>query len=280
MTFFIYVITYLCIIATFFNDGFSGMFFSLPFILFLLVDSVLDKGFRRFMLNTIAVTTLLVLALTRFSNPYIYPVLKYKLITKTEYHLTHSPYHTATLIDVNNLHDYFESDKRLERYKEMDLYKEYVLKKGTLITPVKVIISGHPDISGISYNLQIDINDSQLEDEVKHYIVSHHKDIGMDINNRLPQKEQDNYLHYYRPSIPNSSDAIYAGRWYFKDFSKEETNSFTRAINSVVEGYLGWVVYMFNPMFIWAYLIIFVLQLFYIKKKYNLGFKKNHRDGN
>jgi len=269
----LYLVTYLCIIATFFNDGFSKMFFSIPFVFFLLADSILAKSYRTFILNTIAVAVLLILAFTRFSNPLIYPVLEQKLVTQKAYRLTHAPYNTSTLVEVGYLDDYFNSKDELAYYKAMDLYKEYNLKKGTLITPVKVMISGHPDITGISYRLQIDINDSQLESDVKQYIASHHKDIGIAINSRLPEKLQDKHIQNYRYSIPNAEDYIYAGAWYFENFPKQKTYG-EPDIESVIEQYFGWIVYMFNPMFIWAYLMIFAWQFYYIKKKYNLRYKK------
>lgn len=269
----LYLVTYLCIIATFFNDGFSKMFFSIPFVFFLLADSILAKSYRTFILNTIAVAVLLILAFTRFSNPLIYPVLEQKLVTQKAYRLTHAPYNTSTLVEVGYLDDYFNSKDELAYYKAMDLYKEYNLKKGTLITPVKVMISGHPDITGISYRLQIDINDSQLESDVKQYIASHHKDIGIAIISRLPEKLQDKHIQNYRYSIPNAEDYIYAGAWYFENFPKQKTYG-EPDIESVIEQYFGWIVYMFNPMFIWAYLMIFAWQFYYIKKKYNLRYKK------
>jgi len=272
MRFSLYLVTYLCIIATFFNDGFSKMFFSIPFIFFLLADSILAKSYRTFILNTIAVIVLLILAFMRFTNPLIYPILEQKLVTQKDYRLTHAPYNTSTLVEVGYLDDYFNSKDQLASYKAMDLYKEYDLKKGTLITPVKVVISGHPDITGISYKLQIGINDSQLESGVKQYIASHHKDIGLEINSRHPEKLQDKYIQNGRYSVPNSEDNIYAGSWYFENFPKQKIYG-EKDIESVVEQYFGWVVFMFNPMFIWAYLIIFAWQFYYIKKKYNLSYK-------
>lgn len=269
----LYLVTYLCIIATFFNDGFSKMFFSIPFVFFLLADSILAKSYRTFILNTIAVTVLLILAFMRFTNPLIYPVLEQKLVTQKDYRLTHAPYNTSTLVEVGYLDDYFKSKDELAYYKAMDLYKEYVLKKGILITPVKVVISGHPDITGISYKLQININDSKLESGVKQYIASHHKDIGLEINSLLPEKMKDKYIQNYRYSIPNFEDNIYAGSWYFENFPKQKIYGETD-IESVIEQYFGWIVYMFNPIFIWAYLIIFAWQFYYIKMKYNLRYKK------
>lgn len=273
MKFFLYLITYLCIIATFFNDGFSKMFFSIPFIFFLLADSILSKSYRTFIFNAVAITVLLILAFTRFTNPFIYPVLQQKLIAPKDYHLTHSPYSTSTLIEVKNLDDYFEDKEQLTYYKSMDLYKEYTLKKGTLITPVKIVISGHPDITGISYKLQVDINDSQLKSSVKKYIASHNQDIGLEINRQLPEKMQDKYIQNYRYSVANSGDSIYAGSWYFENFPKQKKYG-QHYIESIIEKTIGWIVFIFNPMFIWVYLILFAWQFYYIKKKYNLTYKK------
>lgn len=263
----LYLVTYLCIIATFFNDGFSKMFFSMPFVFFVLADSILAKNYRTFILNTIAVAILLILAFTRFSNPLIYPVLEKKLVAQKDYSLTHAPYNTSTLVEVGYLDDYFNSKDQLASYKAMDLYKKYSLKKGTLITPVKVVISGHPDILGISYKLQIDINDSQLQDEIKQYVSSHNKDIGLEINSQLPKNLQDKYIQNYRISVPNSTDDIYAGSWYSDNFPKQDIYG-EKAIESVIEKYFGWIVMIFNPMFIWIYLILFAWQFYYIKKKY------------
>jgi len=271
MTFFLYLVTYLCIIATFFNDGFSRMFFAMPFIFFLLADSVLAKSFHTFIFNTVTIVILLILAFTRFSNPYIYPILRQKLVTQKEYHLTNLPCHTPTLVEVEYLNDYFNNDALLKRYKAMNLYKEYVLKKGTLITPEKVIISGHPDILGISYMLQIDINDSRLRNEAKKYIMSHNKDISLEINNQLPEEMRDKSIQYYSYSVLNSNDNIYAGSWYFDNLKQGRYGE--KNIESVIEKYFGWIVMIFNPMFIWIYLIIFAWQFYYIKQKYKQRYK-------
>ncbi len=253
MTIFIYFVTYLCIIATFFNDGFTQMLFSVPFIWFLLVDSIHAKGSRTFILNFIAITVLLVFTLTRFSNPFIYPVLMQKRITQKDYYLTHYPHHTPSLFETKRIRIYFDSDDHFEYYKTMNLYKEYILKKGTLVTPIKVIISGYPDILGISYRLQIDINDSQLKSEIQKYISSHNRDTGLEINSQLPEKMHE----YYRESVLNSTDDIYAGSWFLY-----------QKVYSVVERSLGFIVMMFSPMFIWIYLIILALQLYYLKQKH------------
>lgn len=268
----IYIITYLCIVATFFNDGFTHMFFSAPFIFFLLADSVVSKGFRTFIFNFTAVIILLILAFTRFSNPYIYPILQNELITQRDYNLTHSPFSTSTLILTDELHYYFDNDKVFKIYKTMDLYHEYTLKKGTLVTPVKMVISGHPDILGISYKLQIDINDTNIQNKMKKYIQTHHKDIFLDIDNKLPNKLRNKHLHYYKNKHQNTDDNIYAGGWY-DDAIKAYTGYTTIGENSIIENYLGWIVLMFNPMFIWIYLIIFILQYFFIRKRYRLLYK-------
>ena len=265
MTQFIYLITYLCIIATFFNDGFTQMFFSIPFILFLLVDSMYAKSRRVFKLNVIAITFLFILALTRFTNPFIYPVLFQERVMQKDYHLTHYPYNTPRLIETKYIKIkgfLSESKDHLEYYKTMNLYKEYLLKKGTLITPIKVIISGHPDIMGIRYDLQIDINDSQLKKEIKKYISSHNKNIKPEINSQYPERMQEAiYIQDYRSNVPNSTDNIIAGDWFF----------YQKPYN-IIENSFGWIVLMFSPMFIWIYLIILASQLYYLKYKY----KKSH----
>ncbi|MFT7860741.1 MAG: hypothetical protein ABXS93_07375 [Sulfurimonas sp.] len=250
------------------------MFFSAPFVFFLLADSVVSKSFRPFIFNFVAVVILLILAFTRFSNPYIYPILQNEVITQRDYNLTHSPFDTSTLISIDNLHDYdyFDNDKIFKIYQTMDLYREYTLKKGSRITPVKIMISGHPDILGISYKLQIDINDTEIQNKMKKYILTHHKDIFLDIDKELPDKLKDVHLTYYKYKQPNIDDNIYAGGWYYND-KETHTGYTTIGQSSIIEKYLGWLVLMFNPMFIWIYLIILILQYLVVRKRYRLLYK-------
>jgi len=93
-------------------------------------------------------------------------------------------------------------------------------------------------------------------------ISSYNKNIKPAINSQYPEKmQQAIYAQDYRANVQNSTDNIIAGDWFF--YQKPY---------SIIEKYFGWIVMMFSPFFIWAYLIILALQLYYLKQKY----KKSH----
>lgn len=272
MTFIVYFITYFLLIATFFNDGFTGMLFSIPFLWFIAYDSVYSRNRKRIIFNSVTVFVLFILALTRFSNPFVYPVLNSEHKVSRDYILTHYPYSTQNLVEVDKIKRYFEKEESFLLYKQMDLYKEYVLKKDTLVKPVKVKITGHPDILGISYDLQIVIKDSNLMTEIKQYILTHNEDIGLDINSRLPKKLQNNSMVHYRESVPNKNNHIYEGAWYYDDIVENKT-MVKKRITSYMEKYISWIVLIFNPMYIWIYLIILYFQYRYLKRQYSSDIK-------
>lgn len=242
----LYLISYLFIVATFFNDGFTGMFFAFPFLTFIAADSLLAKGYKRLIINSITIGILLILSITRFSNPLIYPILNKSFITTKDHILLNSRWNQNTLVDFDEQKDSYEMSKSgsFEVYKKSNLYKEYLLKKGTLVKAKKVQISGNPDILGVSYNLEIAIEDTQLQDEVK-------KHISMHSSNPI-----------------DSTDKIYAGEWFFKYFPKNDIYRHIR-IENIFEKNICQLVMIFHPMAIWIYLIIAYFQIRYIHKVYS-----------
>ncbi len=240
----LYFISYLLITAGFFNDGFTGIFFSLPFIAFLALDSLLSKNKKKFIINLLAVSILFILSVTRFSNPYIYPILNKSLITSKDYKLTNYRYDIHELVDIKYQKRSLEADRKgsFETYMKSDLYQEYLLKKGTTVKPLKVIISGHPDILGASYDLQIDISDTEVKSEIQKYISS-------------------------RDTSIIASNDIYAGDWFFDNFSKE--NIFSADIKNIFEKNLCQAVMIFHPFLIWIYFIILFFQLKYLNNLNN-----------
>jgi len=243
LIFFLYLISYIMIIAAFFNDGFTGIFFSFPFIAFLALDSLLSKNKNKIIINLFAVSILFILSVTRFSNPYIYPILNKSLVTPKDYILTNYHYDIRQLVDIKYQEWSLEmgGEGAFEIYKKSDLHKEYLLKKGTSVKPVKVVISGHPDILGISYDLEINISDTEVKNEIKKYILFHNKGLLIPDNN------------------------IYAGDWFFDNFPKE--NRYSADIKNIFEKNLCQALMIFHPFLIWVYFIILFFQLRYLKSK-------------
>lgn len=242
----LYLVSYLFIVATFFNDGFTGMFFAFPFLVFIGADSLLAKGHKRLIINSIVIGILFILSITRFSNPLIYPILNKSVVTTKEHILLNSRWNRNKLVDLDQQKDSYEMSKSgsFEVYKKSNLFKEYLLKKGTLVKAKKVQISGHPDILGVSYDLEIYIEDTQLQNEVKKYISTHDS------------------------NIVDSSDKIYAGEWFFKYFSKNDIYGHIR-IENIFEKNICQLIMIFHPMVIWIYLIIMYFQIRYINKVYS-----------
>jgi hypothetical protein len=242
MSFILYAISYLLIVATFFNDGFTGMFFAFPFLAFIAADSLLTRGHKKLIVNSIVIGILFILSITRFSNPYIYPILNKTLITTKEHVLLHSRWNINELVDLDEQKDSYEmsTSGSFKIYKKSNLYKEYLLKKGTLVKAKKVKISGHPDILGISYELEIDIKDDKLKEEIIQYITM------------------------YNSNKTDASDKIYAGEWFFEYFPKNDIYRHIR-VENIFEKNICQLIMIFNPMAIWIYLIIVVFQIRYIK---------------
>ena len=243
MIYVMYLISYLLIIVTFFNDGFTGMFFSFLPIIFLAGDSFNSRKYNKLIINSILIIVLFILSITRFSNPLIYPILNESLTTTKDYNLVNYKHNIQELVELEDQKSSMESfiEGSFEEYKKSYLFQEYLLKKDTLVKPIKVSISGHPDILGISYDLLIDINDTKVKGEVNKYIASHY------------------------PNLVNSNNNIYAGDWFFENFPKKNIYRHI-VVENIFEKNLCQAVMIFHPFLIWIYLIILYFQIRYLEK--------------
>ena len=152
------------------------------------------------------------------------------------------------MVSVDNLADSFENDWEYDLYKkENERYVLYHLRKGTVVTPQKIYITGHPDVDGISYDLQITFSDKEISDaftkKVKHILK----------NSVLLSKD-------------GHEDNIYAGSWFFDQACSHRKKY--RCVPNIIDKKLGFLLLAFNPMFIWIFLFIAWLQYYYLRKSY------------
>ncbi len=163
--FFLTCISYLMILASALNDGFSGPYLGIPFIIYGL--GRMYSGFKKpnlyFFFGLIIFSIFITMRVgdrSRFS--FVYPIVGEEIIVLKDTTISSSAFRPYSI----NFHDCEKRDAK--RYKQSPC-REFILKKGSKFKITRSIKMGNPDIMGVSFDLELDLDNVGLAQEIINY---------------------------------------------------------------------------------------------------------------